>query len=207
LRAIDGFAQLIREDFADQLDKEAQKFFSAISANARKMGQLIDDLLQFSRLGRTELQSATVAMRELAETVIEDLKLLEPQRELHLTLGALPNATADAAMVRQVFVNLIANALKFTRTGDRIADIEIGGHSQDGEATYFVRDNGVGFDVKYTHKLFQVFQRLHRTAEFDGTGVGLAIVQRIVQRHGGRVWAEGRLNEGATFYFTLPLAT
>lgn len=204
LRAIDGFAQIISEDYAHRLDAERLKLFAAIGVNAQKMGKLIDDLLQFARLARTELQSGTVDMRDLANAVVEELKALEPKREMEIVIGDMPCARGDAAMLRQVLVNLIANALKFTRNRAVPARVEIGGHCEQEEATYFVRDNGVGFDVKFAHRLFQVFQRLHRAEEFEGTGVGLAIVQRIVQRHGGRVWADGTVKQGAAFYFTLP---
>jgi len=184
-----------------------------ISKNANKMGQLIDDLLQFARLARTDLQSQAVDMRALAATIVDELRALEPARHLDVAIADLPNAVGDAAMLRQVWVNLVANAFKFTRevasrnlaaeSPLRPARIEIGGHVDMGEAVYFVRDNGVGFDPKYAHKLFQPFQRLHRSEQFDGSGVGLAIVQRIVQRHGGRAWAEGKPGDGAAFYFAL----
>jgi PAS domain S-box-containing protein len=213
LRAIDGFATIIREDHGHALDSEALRLFQLISRNANKMGQLIDDLLQFARLARSDLQSQPVDMRGLAVTIADELRTLEPERHLDIAIADLPEALGDAAMLRQVWVNLIANAFKFTREvasnsaaakkTPRSVRIEIGGHLDLGEAVYFVRDNGVGFDPKYAHKLFQPFQRLHRSEQFDGSGVGLAIVQRIVQRHGGRTWAEGKPGEGAAFYFAL----
>jgi PAS domain S-box-containing protein len=206
LRAIDGFAQIILEDYGDQLDEEALQLFNQIGRNAQKMGKLIDDLLQFARLARTELQSSTVNMAELVRSVIEELKALEPSWQMQIAVGDLPNARGDAAMLRQVWVNLISNALKFTRGRTVATQIEIAGNYGNDAVTYFVRDNGVGFDMKYAPKLFQVFQRLHRAEEFEGTGVGLAIVQRIVQRHGGQVWAEAKVNEEAVFHFTLPAA-
>jgi PAS domain S-box-containing protein len=205
LRAIDGFAHIIREDYADKMDEELARHFGVICANTKKMEELIDDLLEFARLARADFQNATVNMRELAQSVIDDLTALEPERCVQITVGQLPAAKGDAAMLRRVWMNVIANALKFTRPRKRAAHVEIGGHHEDGRATYYVRDNGVGFDMKYEHKLFNVFQRLHRSADFDGTGVGLAIVQRVIQRHGGRVWAEGKVQQGATFYFTLPV--
>jgi light-regulated signal transduction histidine kinase (bacteriophytochrome) len=213
LRAIDGFATIIREDHGHALDSEALRLFQLISRNANKMGQLIDDLLQFARLARTDLQSEPVDMQALVSTIVDELRALEPERSVDVTMTDLPKALGDAAMLRQVWVNLITNAFKFTRevagkslserSMPRPARIEIGGRVDLGEAVYFVRDNGVGFDPKYAHKLFQPFQRLHRSEQFDGSGVGLAIVQRIVQRHGGRTWADGKPSEGAAFYFAL----
>jgi light-regulated signal transduction histidine kinase (bacteriophytochrome) len=214
LRAIDGFATIIREDHGHALEPEAVRLFQLISKNANKMGQLIDDLLQFARLARTDLQSGSVNMRALAANVVDDLQALEPARQVQVSVGELPDTLGDVALLRQVWTNLIANAFKFTRDAakksapavpiEKASQVDIGGHVDMGETVYFVRDNGVGFDPKYTHKLFQPFQRLHRSEQFDGSGVGLAIVQRIVQRHGGRAWAEGKPNEGATFYFALP---
>lgn len=167
------------------------------------MGQLIDDLLAFSRLGRQEIDTSRVDMRELARTVADDVRRAEGDRPLEITVDALPPARGDRALLRQAVGNLIQNAAKFTR--DRTpARIEVGSRPDGGQTVYFVKDNGAGFDERYAGKLFGVFQRLHRAEEFEGTGVGLAIVQRIVQRHGGRVWAEGKLDQGATFYFTLP---
>jgi PAS domain S-box-containing protein len=205
LRAIDGFANIIRQDYANRMDEELARLFAVICANTEKMEELIDDLLDFARLARAEFQEGTVNMAELAQSAIADLRALEPERQVQITVGQLPAAKGDAAMLRRVWMNVIANALKFTRPRKLAAHVEIGGHSEQGQATFYVRDNGVGFDMKYEHKLFNVFQRLHRSAEFDGTGVGLAIVQRVIQRHGGRVWAEGRVNQGATFHFTLPM--
>jgi PAS domain S-box-containing protein len=203
LRAIDGFAHIIQEDYADRMEPEFARLFAVICANAKKMGQLIDHLLEFARLARAELQNGTVNMRALAQSVIDDLQALESGRQVQITVGQIPDARGDAAMLRQVLVNVIANALKFTQPRKAAAEVEIGGYREENEVICYVRDNGVGFDMKYAHKLFHVFQRLHRSAEFDGTGVGLAIVQRVIQRHGGRLWAEGRVNQGATFYFTL----
>jgi PAS domain S-box-containing protein len=205
LRAIDGFAHIIREDYANRMDEELARLFAIICANTKKMEELIDDLLEFARLARAEFQNGTVNMRELAQSVIDDLSSLEPERQVQITVGQLPQAKGDAAMLRRVLMNVIANALKFTRPRKLAAQVEIGGYEEGRQATYYVRDNGVGFDMKYEHKLFHVFQRLHRSTDFDGTGVGLAIVQRVIQRHGGRVWAEAKVNQGATFYFTLSM--
>ncbi len=203
LRAIDGYASILVEDHGVQLDGAARRVLGRICENARQMGRLIDDLLRFSRLGRQELEKATVDMAALAHGVIAEMRRLEPERAATVTIGPLAPALADGSMVRQVLANLIGNAWKFTR-GRAEATITIGCRRDVGESIYFVTDNGAGFEMKYADKLFGVFQRLHTQDEFDGTGVGLAIVQRIVQRHGGRVWAEGEIGRGATFSFALP---
>ncbi|HZE59986.1 MAG TPA: ATP-binding protein [Burkholderiales bacterium] len=200
LRAIDGYAQMLDEDYADRLDADAQRLIGVVRANARRMGQLIDDLLAFSRLGRQEPACSRVDMMALAREVSEELR---GAGDAQIELAALPAAHADAALLRQVWLNLIGNALKYSSKGAQ-PRIEIGGRDEGAEACYSVRDNGVGFDMRYAEKLFGVFQRLHRADEFEGTGVGLAIVQRIVARHGGRVWAESRPGEGACFHFCLP---
>jgi len=205
LRAIHGFARILLEDHQAKLDPEAQRLLGVIDQNTRRMGQLIDDLLAFSRLSRKELASARVDMTELANVVADELRRAEPERngQLEVKIGTLLPAQGDRAVLRQVFSNLLQNAMKFTRAQPN-ARIEVGSRPDGKETVYFVKDNGAGFDPRYTDKLFGVFQRLHSNEEFEGTGVGLAIVKRIVQRHGGRVWAEGKVNEGATFYFTLP---
>ncbi len=206
LRAIDGFSRIILEDYLDKLDDEGKRVLSVIRNNTQKMGQLIDDLLLFSRLGRQELRASGIDMGKLARAVSEELKLAVPERKLKFNINTLIPAQGDQAMIRQVFVNLLSNAVKFTRPKER-AVIEVDGRSEGNENVYTVKDNGVGFDMQYVDKLFGVFQRLHSSEEFEGTGVGLAIVQRIIHRHGGRVWAEGKVGEGATFYFTLPRGT
>jgi light-regulated signal transduction histidine kinase (bacteriophytochrome) len=167
------------------------------------MSQLVDDLLSFSRFGRQALQLSDIDMNKLVRNVLDELKLFEARETLDLNLKPLPPARGDQAMIRQVFVNLLSNAIKFTRS-QQAAVIEIGSKLDDGTNTYYVRDNGVGFDMTDADKLFEVFKRGHSSQEFEGTGVGLAIVKRIVERHCGRVWAEGKPNEGATFYFSLP---
>jgi signal transduction histidine kinase len=203
LRAIDGFSRVILEDYLDKLDDEGKRVLNIIRSNTKKMGQLIDDLLVFSRLGRQELRASGIDMGELAKAVSEELKFAVPERKLKFTINTLIPTQGDQAMIRQVFVNLLSNAIKFTKPKEG-AVIEVDGRSEGNENVYTVKDNGVGFDMQYVGKLFGVFQRLHSAEEFEGTGVGLAIVQRIIHRHGGRVWAEGKVGEGATLYFSLP---
>jgi two-component system sensor histidine kinase/response regulator len=206
LRAIEGFSHILLEDYDEKLDEEGRGVLNRIGQNTKKMKELIDDLLALSRLGRREIKASTVNMESLARNVFNELKPAVPDRILALDIGTLPPSEGDPSMIRQVFVNLLLNAIKFTRTRET-ARIEVGSVSKKNEIAYFVKDNGVGFDMDYASKLFAPFQRLHSIAEFEGTGVGLAIVQRIIHRHGGRVWAEGKVNEGATFYFTLPRET
>jgi PAS domain S-box-containing protein len=203
LRAINGYAHILAEEHADALNDESRRVLDVICSNARQMGRLIDDLLSFSRLGRTDLDRIPTDMTVLARSVIDELRRLEPQRGVHVVLHDLPAAVVDTTMLRQVFANLIGNAWKFSRNRAD-ATVEIGSREDGGETIYFVKDNGAGFDMEYASKLFRVFERLHRADEFEGTGVGLAIVQRVVQRHRGRVWAEASVGGGATFYFALP---
>jgi signal transduction histidine kinase len=203
LRGIAGFARILQDEYAPRLDDEGRRFLEIIQNETRKMGKLIDDLLAFSRLGRKVMRVADFDMEGLARGAFSDLCKLEPGRNLKIHFNALPPARGDRDMLRQVLMNLLANALKFTRTRE-VAEIEVSGRSTETENIYCVRDNGVGFDMTYAEKLFGVFQRLHTEQEFEGTGVGLANVQRVVQRHGGRVWAEGKVAEGAVFCFSLP---
>jgi PAS domain S-box-containing protein len=203
LRAIDGYAHILVEDHAAQLGPESRRVLDVIRNNARQMGRLIDDLLAFSRLGRAELERATTDLAGLARSVLDELRRIEPERDVLVTIADLPTAVADGNMLRHVLANLIGNAWKFTRNRTD-ATIEIGSTEAGHETIYWVRDNGAGFDMQYASKLFRVFERLHRAEEFEGTGVGLAIVQRVVQRHGGRVWAESSPGAGATFSFALP---
>jgi len=204
LRAIDGFSRMLLEDYGDKLDDEGRRLLNIIRSSTQKMGELIEDLLALSRVGRKDIEVLDIDMDKLAKAVFDDIKTTMPERELQFILKPLPPAYGDPGMIRQVFVNLLSNAIKFT-TPKKAATIEVDGWGNENENIYCVRDNGVGFDVQYTNKLFGTFQRLHSTEEFEGTGIGLAIVQRVIKRHGGRVWAEGKVNEGATFYFTLPL--
>jgi signal transduction histidine kinase len=202
LRAITGFSRILLEDYAPQLPDEAQHYLKIVDNGGQHMGQLIDDLLTFSRLGRMELRKQPVATADLVRQVLADLQAEKSGRQVEITLGDLRPCRAEPSLLRQVFVNLLQNALKYSSNRE-VAHIEVGCRERDGEQVYFVKDNGVGFDMQYAQKLFGVFQRLHRAEEYEGTGVGLAIVQRIVDRHGGRVWAEAALDQGATFYFTL----
>ena len=203
LRAIDGFSRIVLEEYAPKLDDEGRRLLDVIAGNTHKMGQLIDDLLAFSHLSRQQTAFAPVDLAALAAAVFFELKNLEKGRRIEFKIGALPAAFGDCSLLRLVLQNLLANAIKFTRPRTR-ARIELAGQAGKGENIYHVKDNGVGFNMEYAHKLFDVFQRLHSSKEFEGNGVGLAIVQRIVLRHGGRVWAESGKSGGATFYFTLP---
>ena len=202
LRAIDGFCQILVTEHAPGLDGEPRRYLQRVSENTRKMGRLIDELLHFSRLGRQAMTRQPVAMADLVRQCLEELQGEREGREVEVILGELPPCRADAALLKQVWLNLLANALKFTRSRAQ-ARIEAGSFARDGETVYFVRDNGVGFDMAYADKLFGVFQRLHRQEDYEGTGVGLALVERIIHRHGGRVWAEARPDQGAAFFFTL----
>ncbi|MBV9127288.1 MAG: hypothetical protein JO117_04300, partial [Verrucomicrobia bacterium] len=202
LRAVDGFSQAVLEDYAAQLPAEGQRYLQTIREGAQRMGTLIDDLLTFSRLSRLPLQRRAVETNRLVSGVLAELSSEREGRQVKVDVQDLPVSSGDPALLQQVWCNLLSNALKYTRRRAS-AVVEIGCTQQDGESIYFVRDNGAGFDMRYTDKLFGVFQRLHRAEEYEGTGVGLALVQRIVQRHGGRIWAEAALDRGATFYFTL----
>lgn len=203
LRAVGGFAQVLEEDYAAKLPPDGAHLVSRVRAGAERMNKLIDDLLAFSRLGRKPLEKQAVDLAHLARQAVEDLRDNYGERVAEVALGALPPAEADSHLLHQVFVNLVGNGLKFTRR-QPAPRVEVGCELQNGEPVYFVRDNGVGFDMAYAHRLFGVFQRLHSASEYEGTGVGLAIVQRIINRHGGRVWVQAAVGQGATFYFTLP---
>lgn len=203
LRAIDGFGKMLAEDYTDKLDKEGVRILDVIRNNAQFMGSLIDDLLDFSRLNRKDLVKNRFEMKVMVESVLEELKQANPENNAKVILKDLPEAFADKTMIHQVWQNLLSNAFKFTSKKEQ-GIIEIGSKEGESENIYYVKDNGAGFDMKYKNKLFHVFQRLHSMEEFTGTGVGLATVQRIILRNGGTVWADGAVNEGATFYFSLP---
>lgn len=205
LRAINGFSRVAIEEAGEGLNDEARGALTRITVNANMMAQLIDDLLALSKISYQPLKSVRVDMGTLAQELYDQLIVDEPGREVELVMGELPAAVGDPLLLRQVWQNLIGNALKFTRRQPK-ARVEIGGASAGLDfVTYFVRDNGAGFDMQYGNKLFGAFQRLHRATDFEGTGIGLALVHRIVTRHGGTVWAEGKENEGARFAFTLPI--
>jgi len=204
LRHIDGFVKLLDKQINGAVDDRSRRYLDIIADSAKRMGALIDDLLVFSRMGRAEMRRAKINARALVDEVIASLETEMQGRRISWKIDKLPEIEADAAMLRQVWANLIGNAVKYSRQRDP-AEIEIGCTQENEEYVFYVRDNGVGFDMQYAHKLFGVFQRLHRAEEFEGTGIGLANVQRIVHRHGGRVWAQSKLNEGATFYFSLPV--
>jgi PAS domain S-box-containing protein len=203
LRAIDGYARMILKKQGDKFDEDTLDKFNVIRSNTRTMGQLIDDLLAFSRLGKKHVSLMLLDMDDLVRYVWKEMQNTNPERNMALTVNSILPGYGDRALIKQVYINLLSNAVKFTKNKDT-AHIETGGYSDGNEVVYYVRDNGVGFDMKYYDKLFGVFQRLHGSADFEGTGVGLATVQRIVHRHGGRAWAEGKIDEGATFYFSLP---
>ena len=203
LRAIDGFSMVLEEDCAGQLDDNGRQKLTRIRENARRMGGLIDDILRFSRLGRTAITPTRVDMEAQVRGIIRELQALDEAGSVSFMLHRLPAAWCDRMLIHQVWENLLTNAVKFTgRKEER--RVEVGSREEAGETVYFVKDNGAGFDMRYYEKLFGVFQRLHGMDEFPGTGVGLAIVRRILSSHGGRIWAEAEVGQGATFYFTLP---
>jgi len=202
LRHIDGFSKLLLDEHHEQLSAPAQHYLTRIRDATQRMGQLVDELLNLSRVGRQELRCQIVGLNSQVDEVRRELEPEMEGREIDWKIGQLPFVECDPALMRQVFANLLSNALKFTRPRER-AIIEVGTMTREGQDVVFVRDNGVGFNMKYADKLFGIFQRLHRQEDFEGTGVGLATVQRIVHKHGGLTWAEGELGKGATFFFTL----
>jgi PAS domain S-box-containing protein len=201
LRAIDGYSQILLKQCGPLLSEQQSKYLQRVRANTVQMGHLVDDLLTFSRLGRQPLTKQMVSTGTIVEQVLRDVRQQAAGRSVDVSVGDLPPVWGDAALLKQVFMNIVDNAFKYTQMRDD-AVVEIGSLKTGDEQVFFVRDNGVGFDMQYADKLFDVFQRLHRAEDFAGTGVGLAIVQRIVQRHGGRVWVESAVDHGATFYFT-----
>jgi light-regulated signal transduction histidine kinase (bacteriophytochrome) len=202
LRSIDGFSQALLEDCAERLDDRGKKYLRSVRESAQRMAQLIDGLLALSRLSRSELHSTRVDLTNLATDILDRLRAADSERALTCEIHEGLSAIGDARLLRAALENLLGNAWKFT-SKRAVGRIEFGSEHQDCRLVYFVRDNGAGFDMTYAGKLFGVFQRLHSAQEFAGTGIGLATVQRIVKRHGGRVWAEGEVNRGASFYFTL----
>lgn len=202
LRSIIGYATILKEEYYEKMDDEARRVTDVIIRNTVRMGQLIDDLLDFSRLGRKQVSVAPINMKEVVENIVREQTIEIKDRKLAIKILDIEPAKGDLAMIRQVWINLISNALKYSSKKD-ISKIEIGSYRKDGKKVYFISDNGAGFDMKYSDKLFGVFQRLHKMNEFEGTGVGLALVKTIVKRHGGEVWAESKVNEGAKFYFSL----
>jgi PAS domain S-box-containing protein len=204
LRHMSGFAELLQKHASSMLDEKGRRYMVTILESAKRMGELIDDLLTFSRIGRAETQNTVVSMDQLVKEVLTEVQQEADGRKINWSIGALANIYGDRSMLRVALVNLLSNAVKFTRKRDP-AEIEIGcSNGNRNEVLFYVKDNGVGFDMKYVNKLFRVFQRLHRAEDFEGTGIGLATVQRIIQRHGGRIWAEGEVNRGASFYFAVP---
>lgn len=203
LRHIHGFANILAEDWNEKIDDEGKRFLGKIVKSSKEMGAMVDDLLNFARLGRVELQRTLVDLSHLVEEVRRQLEPDTQNRSIQWEVGDLPIVPGDPALLRQVLINLLSNAVKYT-SKEQDAQIKVGSRNGGNEVTVFVRDNGAGFDMQYAKKLFRVFQRLHRAEEFEGTGVGLANVRRIIERHGGRIWAESEPGKGATFYFSLP---
>ncbi len=203
IRHISGFVDMLRCELGNSVNEKSARYLNIIADSAKQMGQLIDDLLVFSRMGRVEMQKTVVDADQLIRTTITNLEPETKNRNICWEISALPRMQADPSMLRQVFVNLLSNAIKYSQPRDP-ARIQVGHEEAEKEIIVFIRDNGVGFDMQFADKLFGVFQRLHRHDEFEGTGIGLANVRRIINRHGGRTWAEGKLGEGATFYFSLP---
>ena len=203
LRAIDGYSRMLLTKYGDRLENDAARLLTAIRSNTETMGSLIDDILAFSRVLTNSISIAAIDMEKLASEVWDDIRATDPEREIEVKIAKLLPGFGDRSLIRQVLFNLISNAVKFTKNR-KPGIIEITSYAEPDKVVYRVKDNGVGFDMGFYEKLFGVFQRLHSNEDYEGTGVGLAIVHRIVQRHGGRVWAEGKVDEGATFYFTLP---
>ena len=202
LRHVDGFSQILLEDYGEKLDEEGRRYLQQVREASQQMAQLIDDLLNLSRVTRTELRKEPVDLSQMSEQIAETLKKTEPDRKAEFVIERGLVTEGDARLLRVLLDNLLGNAWKYAGKKD-LAKIEFGQTTRDGQTVYHVRDNGAGFDMTYVHKLFGVFQRLHPLSDFPGTGIGLGTVQRIVHRHGGQVWAESVVGQGATFYFTL----
>jgi PAS domain S-box-containing protein len=206
LRSINGYGQILMEDYGENMDDEGRRVVSVIINNGKRMGQLIDDLLDFSRVSRKEIARTHITMKEFIGSIADEQLEREGDRKVDMKINALHDVPGDPGMLRQVWINLISNALKYSRKKE-VTVIEIGSRATDNEVIFFIKDNGAGFSMDYYDKLFGVFQRLHKVQDFEGTGVGLALVKRIIERHGGRIWAEARLGEGATFYYSTPRAS
>ncbi|MCW3075955.1 MAG: hypothetical protein JWO32_564, partial [Bacteroidetes bacterium] len=202
LRAIHGYTKILEEEYISKLDPDARTMMDSVMANAKKMGQLIDDLLAFSRLGKKELEKKDIDINELVNAVIAEIKKSTGTLNAEITIHPLPKAYGDLNLMHQVFMNIISNAVKYSSLVEK-PQIEIGGKEEGEEVIFYIKDNGSGFDMRYYNKLFGIFQRLHDASEFEGTGVGLALVKRIIVRHDGRVWAESELGKGSTFYVAL----
>jgi PAS domain S-box-containing protein len=202
LRTVDGFTRILVDEYAANLPPEASRYIGLVRSGTEQMGRLVDGLLSFSRLGRQKLRTRPVSTHQLVQEALDTLEQDQEGRLIEFVVGELPACEADPTLLKQVFANLLSNAVKFT-AGRSPAVVEIGSELRDGERTWYVRDNGAGFDMKYADKLFGVFQRLHRSEDYEGTGIGLATAERIVSRHGGRIWGESEPEKGATFYFTL----
>ncbi len=205
LRAVNGFTSILIEEHAHGMPADAQELLSGIKAGSQRMEELIRDLLNLSRIDRQPLITQTVNLTNLVHKTFEELREQRQGRDIEIQVERLPDCIGDPSLLQQVFVNLLSNAIKFTARQEK-ASIVVGSKTEAGDTIYFVKDNGVGFDMRNAEKLFGAFQRLHSAKQFAGTGVGLSIVQRIVHRHGGRIWAESAVNQGTTFYFTLPLS-
>jgi light-regulated signal transduction histidine kinase (bacteriophytochrome) len=203
LRIINGYTKILSEDYSSAFDDEGQRICEVIRNETQRMGQLIDDILALSKMGRSEMNIAAINMKEMAAAVFAELATPEARQRIEFTLGTLLPAKGDPPLIHQVWVNLLENAIKFSSKEEQ-AIVAVESTQSENEAIYSIRDNGAGFDMEFADELFSAFKRLHTNREFEGTGVGLAIVQRIIHRHGGRVWAEGEVGEGATFYFSLP---
>lgn len=202
LRAIDGFSKVLLEEYMDTLDEQGKHYLQRVRAGTQNMGQLIDDILNLSRIGRQPIKMKDIHLESIAKEVYKSMEIELKDRKIDFTAHKCPSTHADSHLIKIVFINLISNSLKFTRDRKK-AIIEIGSETKDKKTVFFVKDNGVGFDMKYSDKLFTPFQRLHRAEEYEGSGIGLAIVQRIIHRHGGKIWAESKLDKGTTFYFTV----
>ena len=202
LRAVDGFSQAVLEDYRDLLPEDGRRYLQIIRDGAQRMGTLIDDLLAFSRLSRAPITRLPINMGRIVDDALDELGYRNGDPKVRVSVGPMPSGVGDPSLIKQVWLNLLSNALKYTRKRE-VSVIEVGCDSSGGRDVFFVKDNGTGFDMLYANKLFGVFQRLHRADEYEGTGVGLAIVQRVIHRHGGEVWAEAALDRGATFFFTL----